>query len=219
MSSDTPPSASLPAEKTALEESLSRRQRQLEPLSIQAAALVKSIDRLSTIFWFSLGGAFLSIFFASLSRLDANTASDHIFLGEYQVPKSILPQAAAAFSIFVFWLTSNRLRILDHALRSTGLPRETVHEIFRLNPPVLHVFHTDNFKPWSPASGVSAFVVCWAVFFGNSMALTWSSTLQRGAYAGQFDPLLLAVYLVLIVVAIIYGTRSIIPPLRGILHL
>lgn len=192
-------------------------QLQLSPLSIQAAALVKCIDGLSNIFWISFAGTFLSIFFASLNQLDANAASDHIFLGEYQVPKSILPLAAVAFALFVFWLTANRLKVLDHALHTTVLPVEAVHEIFRLNPPVLHVFQVDNFRRWSIGSGVTVFIVNWAVFFGNSMALTWSSALQQGAYFGQFSPGLLAVYLLLIVTVVVYGSRSIIPPMRSIL--
>ena len=190
---------------------------QLSPLSIQAAALVKSIEGLSSIFWISFIGAFLSIFFASLNQLDVNATTDHIFLGEYQVPKSILPLAAVAFAIFLFWLTSNRLGILNHALQTTHLPAEAVHEIFRLNPPVLHVFHIDNVKRWSPTSGVSVFIITWSVFFGNSVAFTWSSALQQGAYFGQFDASMMGIYLLLIVAAIVYGTRSIIPPLRGIL--
>ncbi len=192
-------------------------QLQLSPLSIQAAALVKCIDGLSNIFWISFAGTFLSIFFASLNQLDANAASDHIFLGEYQVPKSILPLAAVAFALFVFWLTANRLKVLNHALHTTVLPAEAVHEIFRLNPPVLHVFQIENLKRWSPASGVNVFLINWAVFFGNSMALTWSSALQRGAYSGQFSPTLLGAYLLLIVAVIVYGSRSIIPAMRTIL--
>ena len=192
-------------------------QLQLSPLSIQATALVKCIDGLSNIFWISFAGTFLSISFASLNQLDANAASDHIFLGEYQVPKSILPLAALAFALFVFWLTANRLKVLNQALHTTVLPVDAVHEIFRLNPPVLHVFQIDNFRRWSLASGVTVFIINWAVFFGNSIALTWSSALQRGAYFGQFSPTLLAVYLLLIVAVIVYGSRSIIPPMRSIL--
>ena len=192
-------------------------QLQFSPLSIQAAALVKCIDGLSNIFWISIAGTCLSIFFASLNQLDANAASDHIFLGEYQIPKSILPLAAVAFALFVFWLTANRLNALSNALHTTALPAEAVHEILRLNPPVLHVFQIENLRRFSPTSGINVFIINWAVFFGNSVSLTWSSALQQGAYFGQFRPTLLAVFLLLIVAVIVYGTRSIIPPLRSIL--
>ena len=117
----------------------------------------------------------------------------------------------------MFWLTANRLKVLNQALHTTVLPAEAVHEIFRLNPPVLHVFQVDNLARFSPATGVNVFLINWAVFFGNSMALTWSSALQQGAYFGQFSPWLLTAYLLLIVAVIAYGSRTIIPEMRNIL--
>ena len=132
---------------------------QLRPLSIQASALVRSIESLSSIFWLSFGGTFLSVFFAGLSQLEANAATDHIFLGEYQVPKSILPLVSVAFAGFLFWLTANRLNMLRHILQTAHLGVAEVHEIFRLNPPVLHVFEANNVKRWSPTTGVGVFVI------------------------------------------------------------
>ena len=82
---------------------------------------------------------------------------------------------------------------------------------------MLHVFQVDNLARWSPATGVNVFLINWAVFFGNSMALTWSSALQQGAYFGQFSPTLLGAYLLLIVAVITYGSRTIIPEMRNIL--
>ena len=78
---------------------------QLSPLSIQAAALVRSIEGLSNIFWISIGGIFLTMFFAGLSQLEVNATTDYIYLGEYQVPRSILPLASLAFAMFTFWMT------------------------------------------------------------------------------------------------------------------
>ena len=190
---------------------------QFGPLSIQAAALVKSIEGLSTIFWISFAGVFLSIFFASLNQLDANANTDYLFLGEYQIPKSFMPPAAVAFAVFVFWLTSNRLKVLELALNTTSLPDGAVREIFRLNPPVLNVFHAENVNPWSPTNGVSVLIIAWAVFYGNSAAIIWSSALQQGASLGQFDLPQIGAYLLLIIAAIFYGVRSIIPPIKGIL--
>ncbi|MCY3641698.1 MAG: hypothetical protein OXH37_11850, partial [Gammaproteobacteria bacterium] len=60
---------------------------QISPLSIQAAALVRSIESLSSVFWIGFGGTFLSMLFAGLSQLEVNAATDYIYLGEYQVPK------------------------------------------------------------------------------------------------------------------------------------
>ena len=191
---------------------------QLSPLSIQAAALVRSIDSLSSVFWIGFAGTFLSMFFAGLSQLEANAATDHIYLGEYQVPKSILPLISVGFAGFTFWLTGNRINMLSEALRRSHLPAATVHEIFRLNPPVLNIFDADNAKPWKPTTGVNVFIIHWAIFFGNSLALTWSSALQRGASLGNFDPALLGLYLLLTLLVIAYGGRATGPPLTRIHH-
>ncbi len=194
---------------------------QLSPLSIQAASLVRSIEGLSNIFWISLGGTFLTIFFAGLSQLDTNATTDYIYLGEYQVPRSILPLASLAFALFTFWMTANRLNMLAFVLGTTRLPRDMVHEIFHLNPPILHVFDRANADPWRPFTGVGVLMFNWAVFFGNSIALTLATAAQQGASLADFDVPTLVMYAVLIIVAIVYGTRSIFPPLRtilGILH-
>ena len=191
---------------------------QISPLSIQASALVRSIDSLSRIFWISFGGTFLSVFFAGLSQLDANAATDHIFLGEYQVPKSILPLVSVAFAGFVFWLTANRLNMLHYALQTTQLGTSVVHEIFRLNPPVLHVFDANNVKRWSPTTGVGVFMINWAIFFGNSIALTWTSALQAGASLADFHAPMLFLYLLVIILVLVYGLRAIVPPLGAILQ-
>ena len=194
---------------------------QLSPLSIQAASLVRSIEGLSNIFWISLGGTFLTIFFAGLSQLDTNATTDYIYLGEYQVPRSILPLASLAFALFTFWMTANRLNMLAFVLGTTRLPRDMVHEIFHLNPPILHVFDQANADPWRPFTGVGVLMFNWAVFFGNSIALTVATAAQQGASLADFDIPTLAIYAVVIIVAIVYGIRSIFPPLRtilGILH-
>jgi len=195
--------------------------QQLSPLSIQAAALVRSIESLSNIFWISIGGTFLTIFFSGLSRLEVNATTDYIYLGEYQVPKSILPLASLLFSLFAFWLSANRLHMLSQVLATTRLPRTMVHEIFHLNPPVLHVFDRNNADRWAPFSGFSVLTIIWAVFFGNSIALTLSSAAQQGASFAEFDAPLLSLYALLTVVAVVYGVRAFVPPLRriiGILH-
>lgn len=99
-------------------------------LSIQASALVRSIDSLSRIFWISLFGTFLTVLFAGLSQLEANAAADYLFLGEYQIPKSILPLTGVMFAVFVLWLTANRLRMLAVVLDRTKLAETDVDEIF-----------------------------------------------------------------------------------------
>jgi len=191
---------------------------QLSPLSVQAASLVRSIDALSNIFWLCFLGFFLSIFFAGLAQLEGNAYTDFIFLGEYQVPKSILPLASLSYAVFAFWLVSNRLKMLGYVMGTTSLSAPMVHDIFHLNPPVLHVFDKDNISPWFPFSGVSVFIFIWSVFFGNITALIYTGAVEQGATMAEFDPLLLIVYLVVIILVVIFGARSIVPPLRGMLN-
>lgn len=189
---------------------------QLSPLSIQAAALIRSMEALSNIFWISLGGTVLTIFFAGLNQLTTNANSDYIALGEYQVPKAILPLAALTFALFAFWMTANRLSMLAYVLDTTRLPKRMVFEIFHLNPPVLHVFDRANSKRWSPFTGLAVLVLNWAVFFGNSVALTWGVAVQEIATFASFDWQLMATFTIFTVAVVAYGIRSVLPPLKSI---
>lgn len=189
---------------------------QLSPLSIQAAALIRSMEALSSIFWISLGGTVLTIFFAGLNQLTINASSDYIALGEYQVPKAILPLAALSFALFAFWMTANRLAMLAYVLETTRLPKRMVFEIFHLNPPVLHVFDRNNTRQWSPFTGVAVLLFTWAVFFGNSVSLTWTVAVQDFATLASFDWQLMAIFTVMIGAVVAYGVRSVLPPLKSI---
>ncbi len=179
---------------------------------------MRSIDALSNIFWLCLLGFFLSVFFAGLAQLEDNTYTDYIFLGEYQVPKAILPLASLSFAVFAFWMVSNRLNMLSYVLASSALNFSVVRELFNLNPPVLHVFDRANSNPSAMFTGVSVFIFIWAAFFGNAVALIWSGAVTQGATVAEFDPLLLSVYAIVIVLVIVFGARAIVPPLRAILN-
>jgi endonuclease YncB( thermonuclease family) len=178
---------------------------------------VRSIDALSNIFWVCLLGFFLSVFFAGLSQLEGNAYTDYIFLGEYQVPKSILPLASLSFAVFAFWMVSNRLNMLAYVLGSSTLNPTVMRDLFALNPPVLHVFDRANADPWSMFTGISVFIFIWAVFFGNAIALIWSGAVEQGVAVAEFDPFLLGVYLIVIILVLVFGTRAIVPPLSAIL--
>ena len=191
---------------------------QVQPLSIQAASLIRSIDALSTMFWVSIGGTILTVLFAGLNQLPGNVASDSIYLGEYQVPKSILPIASLGFAAFVFWLTSNHLKMLDQVLKDSHMPFETVQEIFTLNPPVLNIFHPDNHRPFKLGTGSSILMISWSVFFGNSIAFTLASAVQRGASLSDFEFPELVVFGLLTIAIITYGVRAIDGPLDSILE-
>ena len=71
----------------------------------------------------------------------------------------------------------------------------------------------------SLTSGVSVLLINWAVFFGNSLAFTWSSALQRGAATATFDPWLLVAYLLCTALVLIYGIRATLPALARILDI
>jgi endonuclease YncB( thermonuclease family) len=185
---------------------------------VQAASLVRSIDALSNIFWLCFLGFFLSIFFAGLAQLEGNAYTDYIFLGEYQVPKAILPLASLSWAVFAFWLVANRLNMLSYVIGSSTMSRSMVHDIFHLNPPVLHIFDRNNANPWAPFAGVSVFIFIWAVFFGNAIALIYAGAVEMGANVAEFDPLLLSVYALAIVLVVVFGSRTIVPPLRAILN-
>lgn len=191
---------------------------QVSPLSIQAASVIRSIDALSTIFWISIGGTILTVLFAGLNQLVSNVASDSIYIGEYQIPKSILPIASLGFAAFVFWLTWNRLRMLHHVLTESHLPYQTVQEIFTLNPPVLDIFHPDNHRPFKLSTGSSVLLINWSIFFGNSIAFTLSSAIQRGASVSDFDVSELSLFGIATVAVIVYGVRAIDGPLDDILE-
>lgn len=190
---------------------------EIGPLSIQAAALVRSIDALSTLFWITIGGAILTVLLAGLNQLESNVASDSLFIGEYQIPKAILPVASLAFATFLFWMTANRMRMLDHVLDSSRLPEEVVHQIFHLNPPVLNVFHPENRNRFSLTSGIAVLVITWCLFFGNTIAFMLASAIQQGAAAADFDVPQLTLFAVITVAIILLGIRSVSRPLHEIM--
>ena len=191
---------------------------QAQPLSVQVASLIRSIDALSTIFWISIGGTILTVLFAGLNQLASNVAADSIYIGEYQIPKSILPVASLAFAAFVFWMTSNRLRMLHHVLTESHLPVGSLHEVFTLNPPILDVFHPDNHRQFKLATGSSVLIINWSIFFGNSIAFTLLSAVQQGASIAEFDFPELGLFGVATIAVVVYGVRAIDGPLDLILE-
>ena len=108
--------------------------------------------------------------------------------------------------------------MLSYVIATTTLTRTMVHDIFHLNPPVLHVFDKQNANPWSPFSGVTVFVFIWSVFFGNAFALVFAGAVQLGVTLGEFDPYVLGAILVAYVGVIVFGIRAMVPPLRAILN-
>ena len=191
---------------------------ELSPLSIQAAALVRSIDALSYLFWIAIFGTVVSVFIAGLAGLESNAGSEAILFGEYEVPRSILPPASLGFATFLFWLTGSRLRMLDQVISDNELPIGMARQLFELNPPVLHVFEPDNVGRFAPLCGVSVYLWLWSVFFGNSAGLVASMLTQRGGQSSPFDLVVFIGYEVLCLLVMYYGARTIVPALRSILE-
>jgi endonuclease YncB( thermonuclease family) len=206
-----------PPSRTNFDENTSIPGVEIGPLSIQAAALVRSIESLSALFWITIGGAILTVLLAGLNQLESNVASDSLFIGEYQIPKAILPVASLAFATFLFWMTANRMRMLDHVLDSSRLPEEVVHQIFHLNPPVLNVFHPENRNRFSLTSGIAVLVITWCVFFGNTIAFMLASAIQQGAAVADFDFPLLTFFGIATFAIILLGVRSVSRPLHEIM--
>ncbi len=134
------------------------------------------------------------------------------------MPKSILPIASLGFASFVLWLTANHLRMLDQVLNESHMPLQTMQEIFTLNPPVLNIFHPDNHRPLKFGTGSSILMISWSVFFGNSIAFTLTSAVQRGASISDFELPELIAFGVLTVAVMAIGRRAIDRPLDNILE-
>ena len=93
-----------------------------------------------------------------------------------------------------------------------------MQEIFTLNPPVLNIFHPDNHRPFKLGTGSSILLISWSVFFGNSIAFTLASAVQRGASLSDFELPQLITFGVLTIAIITYGVRAIDGPLDSILE-
>ena len=188
----------------------------IHPLSIPAEALVRSIDSLSNLFWFSIAGTVVTIFLAALVSL-GGPATGTVQFGEYTIPADVLPVACLVFALFVLWLTAARLRMLDDALADDDLTAGMARDIFRLDPPVLDVFHSASLKPFAMLSGTSVLLWVWSLFLGASLGLIFSATVVQGAALSvdMFGTFL--VYASLALAIMVYGSRRVIPALRGIL--
>ena len=185
------------------------------PLSIPAEALVRSIGSLSRFFWISIAGTVVAIFLASLANLLGH-AGGSVPFGEYSIPLSVLPAACTCFAMFMFWLTASRLRMLEAALGDDDLTANMARDIFRLDPPVLDVFATDNLRRFALLSGLSVLLWNWSLFYGIAAGLTFSATIVRGAAASVNETEAFALYGLFALAVAVYGVAAIVPPLRRI---
>ena len=188
----------------------------ISPLTLPAEALIRAIKALSHLFWISIAGTALAIFLSALANLGGSDGGVLAF-GEYSIPLSVLPIGSLAFGMFMLWLTAARFRMLDAALADDDLTASLARDIFRLDPPVLDVFDAGNLRPVAPLSGCSMLLWTWSLFFGSSIGLIFSATIDRAAITSTDEGPIFGVYTVATLLIMAYGARKIIGPLRHIL--
>ena len=189
----------------------------VNPLTIAAEALVRSIKALSHLFWISITGTVATVFFATLANLDG-AAGGMLEFGEYDIPLSVLPTACLSFAMFLLWLTAARLKMLDAALADEDLTASVARDIFRLDPPVLDVFEAGNLRPFALLSGFSVVLWNWSLFFGSSIGLIFSAAMIRGATTSVDTTPAFFGYAAFTLAIMVYGTVRIVPLLREILE-
>ena len=188
----------------------------ISPLTLPAEALLRAIKALSHLFWISIAGTVLAIFLSALADL-GGSAGGVLAFGEYSIPVSVLPIGCLAFAMFMLWLTAARFRMLDAALGDDDLTASLARDIFRLDPPVLDVFDAGNLRPVAPLSGCSVLLWTWSLFFGSSIGLIFSATIDRAAITSTDAGGIFGVYTAATLVVMAYGATKIVRPLRHIL--
>ncbi len=188
----------------------------ISPLTLPAEALLRAIKALSHLFWISIVGTVLAIFLSALANL-GGSAGGMLAFGEYSIPVSVLPIGCLAFAMFMLWLTAARFRMLDAALGDDDLTASLARDIFRLDPPVLDVFDAGNLRPVAPLSGCSVLLWTWSLFFGSSIGLIFSATIDRAAITSTDAGPIFGVYTAATLVVMAYGATKIVRPLRHIL--
>ena len=188
----------------------------ISPLTLPAEALLRAIKALSHLFWISIAGTVLAIFLSALADL-GGSAGGVLAFGEYSIPVSVLPIGCLAFAMFMLWLTAARFRMLDAALGDDDLTASLARDIFRLDPPVLDVFDAGNLRPVAPLSGCSVLLWIWSLFFGSSVGLIFSATIDRAAITSTDAGGIFGVYTAATLVVMGYGATKIVRPLRRIL--
>ena len=154
-------------------------------LSIQATAIIRAIDALGSLSWWSLGGMALSLLFAGLMRLQRDITLDYVYIGEYQIPTEFLPHMGVAFGIFVQWMLVTRVLHICRVFESTTVPVDSIRDMVRLNPPMINLFEQSGTGRINTGFGV--FVAIWAVFYGNLVGIMVFLFVARATTLGVAD--------------------------------
>lgn len=159
---------SIPEEGPASEDPDSARPV-ISALSVQATAIIRAIDALGALSWWSLGGMALTGLLGGLIHLQRDVNLDSVFIGEYQIPTEFLPHFGVAFGVFLQWMLATRVLHICRVFRATTLRVDTIRDMVRLNPPMINFFESS--ADGKLMSGMGVFVAVWAIFYGNLIGL------------------------------------------------
>ncbi len=181
-------------------------------LSMQATAIIRAIDALGTLSWWSLGGMALSLLFVALMGLQRDITLDYVFVGEYQIPTKFLPHLGVIFGIFVQWMLATRVLHICRVFESTTLRVDVIRDMVRLNPPMINLLEDSGNGRIN--SGFGVFVAIWAVFYGNLIGLMVFLYVARVTSVGVADVTGPTVFLVLLAANLYFGLRHLRPALN-----
>jgi len=154
-------------------------------LSVQATAIIRSIDSLGALSWWSFGGMALSLLFAGLVRLQRDITLDYVYIGEYQVPTSFLPHIGVGFGIFIQWMLVTRVRYICRLFQSSTLQVQVIRDMVRLNPPLINLLESSTDR--RTMTGLGVFFAVWAIFYGNLIGLIGFLFVGRLTTVGMDD--------------------------------
>ena len=180
-------------------------------LSVQATAIIRAIDGLGSISWWSFGGMALSLLFAGLVRLQRDITLDYVYIGEYQVPTGFLPHIGVAFGIFIQWMLVTRVQYISRLFVSSTLPVAVIRDMVRLNPPMINLIESS--RNGQVMTGLGVFVGVWAVFYGNLVGLIGFLFVGRVTTVGVGDATGPLVFLALLAFNLYFGIRQLGPAL------
>ena len=189
--------------------------RGIPALSVQATAIIRAIDALGALSWWSIAGMALSLLFAGLMHLQRDITLDYVYIGEYQIPTEFLPHWGVAFGIFIQWMLVTRVLHICRVFESTTLRVDTIRDMVRLNPPMINLLEQSGNGRVSTGFGV--FVAIWAVFYGNLVGLMIFLMVARFTSLGVTDLTGTLMFLALLGINIYFGLRYLGPAL-GRLH-
>ncbi len=186
--------------------------RSIPPLSVQATAIIRAIDALGALSWWSLAGMALSLLFAGLMRLQRDITLDYVYIGEYQIPTEFLPHLGVAFGIFVQWMLVTRVLHICRVFESTTVPVDAIRDMVRLNPPMINLFEQSGTGRINTGFGV--FVAIWAVFYGNLIGIMVFMFVARATTLGVADSTGPLVFVALLAANLYFAFRHLGPALN-----